>query len=333
MTPELTIGTVTLKKTAALAPMAGTADGAMREICRAFGACYTVGEMVSGKGLTYGSKKSAELLELSEAQRPAAVQLFGREPDVMARAAELSLAHRPDIIDINMGCPAHKIAGNGGGSALMLEPELAARVIRAVVSAVDIPVTVKFRKGWDDAHVNAVEFARMCEESGAAAVTVHGRTRVQMYAPPVDIDIIAAVKRAVHIPVIANGDVTDGPSAAEMYRRTGADLIMVGRGALGNPWVFRQIEAYLATGQILPPPALEERLTVMLRQMRLACALKGEGTAMREARKHTAWYLTGVRGAAAFRRQAGGLCTFSDLERLAEEVRKAAQNPPEAGMG
>ena len=325
MVPHLEIGHVKLKKTAALAPMAGTADGAMREICRAFGACYTVGEMVSGKGLTYGSKKSAELLELSPAQRPAAVQLFGSEPDTMARAAELAMRYEPDIIDINMGCPAPKIAGNGGGSALMREPELAARIIHAVVGAVDIPVTVKFRKGWDDEHVNAVEFAQMCEQSGAAAVTVHGRTRMQMYAPPVDIDVIAQVKRAVRIPVIANGDVTDGPSAAEMYRRTGADLVMVGRGALGNPWVFRQIEAYLETGEVLPPPTLEERLEVMLRQARLACDYKGEGTAMREARKHAAWYLTGVRGAAAFRRQAGGLCTFADLQRLAEEVLAAAR--------
>ena len=327
MIPTLKIGTVTIKRTAALAPMAGTADGAMRELCREFGACYTVGEMVSGKGLTYGSKKSAELLELSEAQRPAAVQLFGCEPDTMARAAELAMAYRPDIIDINMGCPAPKIAGNGGGSALMRDPELAARVIRAVVSASGVPVTVKFRKGWDEESVNAVEFARMCEESGAAAVTVHGRTRKQMYAPPVDLTVIAAVKRAVRIPVLANGDITDGPSAAEMYRRTGADLVMVGRGALGNPWVFRQIEAFLDTGELLPPPPLEERLAVMLRQASLACRYKGEYTAMREARKHAAWYLTGVRGAAAFRRKAGSLETYADLQRLAEEAARGAVLP------
>lgn len=328
------IGQVAIRRTAALAPMAGVADRALRELCREFGACYAVGEMVSSKGLTYKSKKSAELLVLEGEARPTAVQLFGDDPLTMARAAELAMGYGPDIIDINMGCPAPKIAGNGGGSALMKNPPLAGEIIAAVVKAVPVPVTVKFRKGWDDDNVNAVLFGKIAEQNGAAAITVHGRTRAQMYAPPVDIDIIAAVKRAVSIPVIANGDVCDVKSCVEMYERTGADLVMIGRGALGNPWVFRQIDEYFTSGIILPPPPLEERLCVMLRQVRLACGYKTEPVAMREARKHAAWYLTGVRGAAALRKQAGTLCTYADLERLAEQAGEAGEQKqvrPETG--
>ena len=321
MIETIQIGGVSIKRTAALAPMAGVADRAFREICRRFGACYAVGEMVSSKGLTYQSKKSAELLVTSGEERPVAVQLFGDDPLTMARAAELALSYQPDIIDINMGCPAPKIAGNGGGSALMKRPQLAGEIIRAVAAAVDVPVTVKFRKGWDDETVNAVEFAKIAEQSGAAALTVHGRTRKQMYAPPVDLEIIAAVKRAVtSIPVIANGDVTDLASCLAMYERTGADLVMIGRGALGNPWVFREIDAYFSGAPLPPSPTLEEKLGVMREQIALACAYKTERVAMHEARKHAAWYLTGVRGAASFRRQAGTLCTLADLDALIEQV-------------
>lgn len=320
MNHTIKLGKVELRRTAALAPMAGVADRAFREVCMEFGACYTVGEMVSSKGLTYNSKKSAELLVVSGTNLPMAVQLFGDDPLIMAQAAQLAMRYQPDIIDINMGCPAPKIARSGGGSALMKHPALAGEIIKAVVGAVDIPVTVKFRKGWDNESVNAVEFAKIAEQSGAAALTVHGRTREQMYAPPVDLDIIAAVKQTVRIPVIANGDISDINSCNEMYRRTGADLVMIGRGALGNPWVFRQIDAYFRNGTSPPPPPLEEKLSVMLRHIRLACDYKTERIAMREARKHAAWYLTGVRGAAAFRRQAGMLCTYDDLQRLADEV-------------
>lgn len=320
MNNTIKLGNVELRRTAALAPMAGVADRAFREICMQFGACYTVGEMVSSKGLTYHSKKSAELLVTSHAEQPMAVQLFGDDPATMAQAAQLAMRYQPNIIDINMGCPAPKIARSGGGSALMKQPALAGEIIKAVVGAVEIPVTVKFRKGWDSESVNAVEFAKIAEQSGAAALTVHGRTREQMYAPPVDLDIIAAVKQAVHIPVLANGDVTDIKSCAEMYQRTGADLVMIGRGALGNPWVFQQIDAFFRDGTSPLPPPLEEKLGVMLRHIRLACDYKTERIAMREARKHVAWYLTGVRGAAAFRRQAGMLCTYDDLQRLADEV-------------
>ena len=246
--------------------------------------------------------------------------LFGDEPEILAEAARKALAFQPDVIDINMGCPAPKVAGNGGGSALMKNPALAARITEAVVRAVDLPVTVKFRKGWDDQSVNAVEFARAIEQSGAAAVTVHGRTRQQYYAPPVDLDIIAAVKQAVSIPVIGNGDCIDLPSVMKMYEYTKCDLVMIGRGALGSPWIFRQVDRYLTDGTVLPDPSLPERMQVMLRHIKLICENKGESGGMREARKHAAWYMKGMRGAPAFRKQSGELCTYADAEKLAADV-------------
>lgn len=314
------IGSLELKRTAALAPMAGVADSAFRQICKEFGACYLVGEMASAKGMHYSDKKTARLLTVREQERPIAVQLFGDEPEILAEAARKALAFQPDVIDINMGCPAPKVAGNGGGSALMKNPALAARITEAVVRAVDLPVTVKFRKGWDDQSVNAVEFARAIEQSGAAAVTVHGRTRQQYYAPPVDLDIIAAVKQAVSIPVIGNGDCIDLPSVMKMYEYTKCDLVMIGRGALGSPWIFRQVERYLTDGTVLPDPSLPERMQVMLRHIKLICENKGESGGMREARKHAAWYMKGMRGAPAFRKQSGELCTYADAEKLAADV-------------
>ena len=314
------IGSLELKRTAALAPMAGVADSAFRQICKEFGACYLVGEMASAKGMHYSDKKTARLLTVREQERPIAVQLFGDEPEILAEAARKALAFQPDVIDINMGCPAPKVAGNGGGSALMKNPALAARITEAVVRAVDLPVTVKFRKGWDDRSVNAVEFARAIEQSGAAAVTVHGRTRQQYYAPPVDLDIIAAVKQAVSIPVIGNGDCIDLPSVMKMYEYTKCDLVMIGRGALGSPWSFRQVDRYLTDGTLLPDPSLPERMQVMLRHIKLICENKGESGGMREARKHAAWYMKGMRGAPAFRKQSGELCTYADAEKLAADV-------------
>ena len=314
------IGSLELKRTAALAPMAGVADSAFRQICKEFGACYMVGEMASAKGMHYSDKKTASLLTVREQERPIAVQLFGDEPEILAEAARKALAFQPDVIDINMGCPAPKVAGNGGGSALMKNPALAARITEAVVRAVDLPVTVKFRKGWDDQSVNAVEFARAIEQSGAAAVTVHGRTRQQYYAPPVDLDIIAAVKQAVSIPVIGNGDCIDLPSVMKMYEYTKCDLVMIGRGALGSPWIFRQVDRYLTDGTVLPDPSLPERMQVMLRHIKLICENKGESGGMREARKHAAWYMKGMRGAPAFRKQSGELCTYADAEKLAADV-------------
>lgn len=313
-------GGVEITGKAALAPMAGVADRAFRRICVEYGAAYVVGEMVSSKGLNFGDRKSAELLELGEEERPAAVQLFGDDPEQMARAARLAMAVRPDAIDVNMGCPAPKIAGNHCGSALMREPELCRRIVRAVVEAVEVPVTAKIRKGYGRDEVNAVEVAQACAAGGAAAITVHGRTREQMYAPPVDWEIIRRVKEAVDIPVIGNGDVTSAAQAAALYEQTGCDLVMVGRGALGAPWIFAQINAYLQEGRVLPDPPVAKRMAVLLRQISLAVEYKGERVAMREARKHAAWYMRGLRGAAGLRARAGTLETFDDLRRLCEAV-------------
>ncbi|HPU58604.1 MAG TPA: tRNA dihydrouridine synthase DusB, partial [Candidatus Avimonas sp.] len=292
------IGSVKINGYAALAPMAGVADRAFRLICAEFGAAYVVGEMVSSKGIVYGDRKSEELLELDDRERPAAVQLFGDDPDTMARAAERALKFRPDVIDINMGCPAPKVAGNNCGSALMRDPDLCRRIVAAVVSAVDVPVTAKIRKGYTAQSVNAVEVALACEAGGASAIAVHGRTREQMYSPPVDWDIIRQVKQAVKIPVIGNGDVTSAQKAAEMHQQTGCDLVMVGRGALGAPWIFSQINAYFEKGEILPDPPVEERMEILMRQVALAVEFKGERRAMLEARKHAGWAMRGLPGAA-----------------------------------
>ena len=315
------LGTLELDgRTAGLAPMAGVADMAFRELCREFGATYVVSEMVSSKGLTMHDRKSRDLLALSDMERPAAAQIFGNDPLIMAQCAEKCLEFRPDVIDINMGCPAPKIAGNGGGSALLKDVDLAERIIRAVVQAVHVPVTVKMRLGWDEDTPVAVELSKRAEAAGAAAVTVHGRTRQQMYAPPVDIEAIAEVKRSVSIPVIANGDIVDGPSAARMLEQTNCDYLLVGRGALGRPWVFSQIEAYLKHETILPEPPLSEQMRVMLRHIRRICEYKGERVGMREARKHAAWYIRGVRGAAQYRQRVGALTSMEELEALAFEI-------------
>ena len=319
------LGNLQLPSTAALAPMAGVGDTAFRLTCKRFGAAYVVGEMASSKGMHFSNRKTAELLGISQAERPAAVQLFGDDPAIMAEAARRAMDFAPDVIDLNMGCPAPKVAGNGGGAALMKNPLLAGRITQAVAQAVPVPVTVKFRKGWDEEHVNAVEFARIMQESGAAVVAVHGRTRQQFYAPPVDLEIIAQVKAAVSIPVIGNGGCDSVQSVKKMYDYTKCDLVMIGQGALGRPWIFAQVAAYLERGQLLPDPPLERRLEIMLEQFSLACSFKGEGQAMREARKHAGWYLKGMRGAAAFRRQAGQLCTLEDAKALARAV--LAANP------
>lgn len=307
-------------RSAGLAPMAGVADMAFRELCVEYGATYVVSEMVSSKGLTMCDRKSKKLLVLSEKERPAAAQIFGNDPEIMAESARSTLQFRPDVIDINMGCPAPKIAGNGGGSALLKDPVLAEKIIKSVVDAVDIPVTVKIRIGWDSDNINAVEMAKRAENAGAKAITVHGRTKMQMYAPPVDTDTIALVKESVSIPVIANGDITDGISAAKMIEKTNCDYLLVGRGALGRPWVFSQISAYLKNETILPEPPLSEQMRVMVKHIERICEYKGERVGIREARKHAAWYIKGIRGAAQYRQQVGALSSVEELKELAYKI-------------
>ena len=300
--------------------MAGVADRAFRELCVGYGAAYVISEMVSSKGLTMQDKKSKELLYLSEKERPAGAQIFGNDPETMAKAALAAMEFSPEFIDINMGCPAPKIAGNGGGSALLKKPELIEKIVKATVAVSPVPVTAKIRIGWDFDSINAVEVAKRIEAAGAAAITVHGRTKTQMYAPPVSLDEIAHVKKAVSIPVIGNGDISDGESAKKMLDETGCDFLMVGRAALGNPWIFRCINAYLDNNRESYEPPLREKMDVMLEHIGTLCEYKGPRVGMREARKHAAWYIKGIRNAASFRQEIGQLSSMDELRELAERV-------------
>ena len=317
------IGNLKIKGCAALAPMAGVADRAFRELCVSYGAAYVVSEMISSKGVSLGDRKSKALMQLSDEERPAGVQIFGNDPSVMAQSVKTVLGVSPDFVDINMGCPAPKIAGNGGGASLMRHPQLAKEIVEAVVAACgSVPVTVKIRSGWDFENLNAVEMAQNAENAGAVAVTVHGRTRQQMYAPPVDHQMIAEVKKSVSIPVIGNGDIVDGQTAAKMLEETNCDFLMVGRGALGRPWVFSQINAYLQNGIILPEPPVSERMRVMVKHVRKICEYKGERIGIREARKHAAWYAKGIRGAAKYRKDLSLIESIEQLEELAFKITK-----------
>ena len=295
------IGTLNLKNNIILAPMAGVTDKAFRLITKPFGPALMYTEMVSGKGLLYKNKRTEVLLEVLNFEKPTAAQIFGHEPEVMSEIAERSLEFGADMIDINMGCPAPKIVNNGDGSALMKNPELAGKIISAVRKSVNCPMSVKFRMGWDDDSINAVEFAKTAENNGADAITIHGRTRAQFYSGKANLEIIKKVKEAVKIPVIGNGDVHDGKSAKYMLDYTGCDGIMIGRAAQGNPWLFSSVLHYLKTGDELAPPTLEERSDIAEKHLRLLVKFKGEYRGVLEGRKHMAWYFKGLCGGAKLR--------------------------------
>ncbi len=303
---------------AALAPMAGVADRAMREMCMAYGAAFCVGELTSAKGVSLGDKKSKQLLSCSPAQRPMGTQLFGADPATMAEAARIAESFGPDFLDLNMGCPAPKVVKNGGGAALMQDPKKAGEIIKAVVNAVSLPVTVKMRTGWEAGSENCVTLAKIAEQNGAAAVTVHGRTRQQMYAPGVNNKAIAAVKKAVSIPVIANGDIATAANAAAMLERTGCDLVMVGRGAQGNPWVFRDIASKLAGGSGYAGPTPAEKMALATRHAKLLSERSGKNIV--RMRKHAMWYMAGLPGASAARARINLCTTLEDFNEVFDEL-------------
>ena len=317
------IGQVEINGLLALAPMAGVSDIAFRKVCRDLGAAYTYTEMVSAKALVYNDSKTKSLLQIEDDEHPCAAQIFGNEPEIMGEAAGLAREiSGADVIDINMGCPVGKVAGNGDGCALMRDPEKAQRIIEEVIKGAGVPVTVKFRKGWDKGNVNAIEFGKMCEEAGASAITVHGRTRTQMYSGVADWDIIRDVKKAVNIPVFANGDVFEPEDAVRILRYTGCDAAMIGRGAFGNPWLFQRANALLNGETPIALPPLSERIDTAVYQFETAVKLKGEKIACLEARKRFAWYLHGVPHSSYYKSQAVQVETLEDIYKLAAQIKK-----------
>ncbi len=317
------IGSVEIRGAFALAPMAGVTDFAFRKLCREHGAALTVSEMISARALCYHDAKTKELLYMPSDEHPASVQIFGHEPEIMAEAAPMALElSGADILDINMGCPVGKIVKGGDGSALMRDPALAGRIVEAVVKAVSVPVTVKFRKGFDGGHVNAVEFAQICESAGASALAVHGRTRTQMYAGRADRDIIRDVAAAVKIPVISNGDVFSAEDAVHILRYTNCPLAMIGRGAFGDPWIFERANAALAGEKIPPLPPLGVRLDEAVGQIELLASVRGERAACLEARHHLPWYLRGVPYSAVYRAALTHVETLEDIRKLAKDMKR-----------
>ena len=316
MINKLKIGNVELENNLILAPMAGVTDLPFRLLCKEQGAALCCMEMVSAKGIYYNNKNTESLLTVDERERPVSLQLFGSDPDIMAAMAA-RIEHRNfDILDINMGCPVPKVVNNGDGSALMKNPKLAGEIIEKMVKAIKKPVTVKIRKGFDDDHINAVEMAHIAQESGAAAVAVHGRTREQYYSGKADWSIIADVKAGVSIPVIGNGDILDAKDVIAMHEQTGCDGFMIGRGAQGNPWIFHQILHYFETGELIGKPPMEEMVKTMLRHAKLQIEFKGDYLGIREMRKHAAWYTAGYKGASKLRGQINDVESYEELEEL-----------------
>ncbi len=307
-----------------LAPMAGITDLTFRTICKQYGASVMYTEMVSAKGLYYNDKKTHELMHIEDIHKPCAIQIFGSDPDIMAQIAPKVEQENCDFIDINMGCPMPKIVNNGDGSALMKNPELVGKIVKAVSSAATIPVTVKIRKGWDETSVNAVEVAKAAEENGAAAITVHGRTRMQFYSGEADWDIIAKVKEAINIPVIGNGDITSADDAQKMLRHTNCDAFMVGRGAQGNPFIFKQINEFLEYGEVITHPTPKERVELALMHAKMLVKDKGERRGITESRKHMAWYIKGLPNATKLKTEIFKTTDFATFEKLFDEYIKKA---------
>ena len=313
------IGNVQLDNEVFLSPMAGVTDLPFRTICKEKGCGMLYTEMINAKALCYDDENTKKMLNLEDDGHPVAVQIFGSDPEYMGKAASIMNQYTNDILDINMGCPAPKVIKNGDGSALMRNPKLAAEVLTAVVKNSKKPVTLKIRKGWDDNSVNALEIAKIAEECGISALAIHGRTREQFYSGKADWDIIAEIKQSINIPVIGNGDVFDVQDAVNMLEKTKCDAIMIGRGSQGNPWIFNRINHYMKTGEVLPEPTLEEKISTAIKHMNLAVAEHGEYVAVREMRKHIGWYLKGLKNSAKYRDQINKITDYKEVIAMLEE--------------